>query len=103
MAEQRLITCSHCRSEIPYGANVCKGCRAEIKYGTPGFLIIAGLIIPIGAGWYVAAFLIRELGLNKNLGYIVWGVIALLGWVVAAKIFRKLFSNYVSFTRLKNQ
>ncbi|MEI2606948.1 hypothetical protein V8O11_24710 [Erwinia aphidicola] len=43
MSEQNLITCSHCRSDIPRGANVCKGCRAEIKYGTPGLFMVRNL------------------------------------------------------------
>lgn len=103
MSNQNLITCSHCRSDIPRGANVCKGCRAEIKYGTPGLFMLLGLLLPVGAGLYTAKFLVTSLGFNETIAYVVWGAIALAGWYVAYKICHACFSDYVSFTRQKNQ
>ncbi len=103
MTNQRLITCVHCRSDIPHGASVCKGCRAEIKYGTPGFFMLVGFILPIVVGWYAASYGIKSLGFNETVGYIIWSIITITGWFFATKICSSLFSNYVSFTRLKNQ
>ncbi|MBS0883211.1 hypothetical protein JK231_21705 [Pantoea sp. JGM49] len=103
MSDERIITCSHCRSDIPYGANVCKGCRAEIKYGTPGFFMLLGFLMPAGVGYFIAKYLVTSLGFGENAGLIVWGIIAAGGWYGAFKICRACFGDYVSFTRLKNQ
>lgn len=103
MGEQRLITCEHCRSEIPHGANVCRGCKAEIKYGTPGIFKFVGFLLPLIAGWYAAKFCALTLGFNHTFAYIVWAITAAVGWYFAKKILSNLFGNYISFTRLKNQ
>jgi len=103
VSEQNLITCSHCRSDIPRGANVCKGCRAEIKYGTPGLFLLLGLLLPVGAGLYVAKFLATSLGFNETVSHIAWGGITLAGWYMAYRVCNACFSDYVSFTRQKNK
>ena len=103
MAQERLITCSHCRSEIPHGANVCKGCRAEIKYGTPGLFMFVGFIIPLVVGFFPAKLWVVTLGFNETIAYFIWGVVTVVGWFLATKFCSKMFRNHVSFTRLKNQ
>ncbi len=98
-----LITCPHCRSEIPHGANVCRGCRAEIKYGTPKFFIWLGLLLPIVVGYFIARFLHLTVGADETVAYVVWGIVTLAGWYGCIRVCKRLFKNYVSFIRQTNR
>lgn len=99
MTEGNNLICPHCRSnDIPYGANICKGCRAEIKYGTPGYVKIAGFILPIIMGWYPAKYLGLH-GVNETFALIVFGLITVIGWYAVIRLCVKLFQDNVVFTR----
>lgn len=44
------LTCSFCKTRVPYGAVVCTGCQAEISYGpTSSVFSIAGILAAIAA------------------------------------------------------
>lgn len=100
---EKLITCSHCRSKIPYGANVCSGCRAEIAYGTPNVMLLLALIVPGG----LAFSLIKQLHGGFDFGnttlWVIWGVLTAIGFGALAWGMAKLFKNHIEFTRQKNK
>lgn len=100
---ERLITCSHCRSKIPHGANVCSGCRAEIKYGTPSILLLVALLLPAGLGFSLVKYLHLHFGFDNTVLWTTWGVITVAGFGVLAWLMAKLFRNHIEFTRQKNK
>ncbi len=102
MNEEKLITCPHCRSEIPLGANVCRGCQAEITYRTPKFFIIIGFLLPIFFGWYISRYSYEILGFNDLISKIFWVVITVMFWCIAYKICDYFFHERIHFERKKN-
>lgn len=96
MTNENMITCPHCRSEIPDGASVCRGCNAEIKYGTPLFFIIFGIVAP----FFFAAWISKLLGIGAGiLEWIVIVPLTLSGWFLFFKIGQKMYSGKARFIR----
>jgi len=94
-----LITCEHCRSEIPRGANVCRGCHAEIKYGPRPLFLWLSFLGPFAAGFFLCKFLHTYLSIGDSALYILWGAITLVGFAVLLKSCFKAFSGDVRFIR----
>jgi len=95
-----LITCPHCRSEIPHGANVCKGCRAEIAYGTPPIFFWVGVILPVVASlWMDDKFHLH----NTPFEWVFIIPVVVVGWFFFYWLSQKLFSKRINFTRRMNK
>ncbi|MCC3735931.1 hypothetical protein LLS47_23825 [Rouxiella badensis] len=100
---ERLITCSHCRSKIPHGANVCSGCRSEIQYGMPPIMLLVALLVPAGLALYLDKLLYNRFGLGNTMLWTVWGVITAVGFFGLTYLFMKACKNRIEFTRQKNK
>ncbi|MCC3742567.1 hypothetical protein LLQ54_22110 [Rouxiella badensis] len=100
---ERLITCSHCRSKIPHGANVCSGCRAEIEYGTPNAMLLLALLTPGGLALTFVKYLHLQFDFSNTSLWTIWGVLTAAGFGVLAWGMAKLFKNRIEFTRQKNK
>lgn len=100
---ERLITCTHCRSKIPLGANVCSGCRAEIECGTPNAMLLLALLIPGALGFSFVKYLHANVDFSNTALWTIWGVITVAGFGVLAWGMAKLFKNRIEFTRQKNK
>ncbi|ECH2288237.1 hypothetical protein FOE33_24415 [Salmonella enterica] len=100
----KLITCPHCRSEIPHGANVCRGCQAEISYGTSGFMMLVLLICPL----VIAAFLsslLDAVGFSKlpNIKLTIEICACIAMWIYGIKWSQRKYKDRIRFERVKNK
>ncbi|EEP7800063.1 hypothetical protein HCK70_002164 [Salmonella enterica] len=100
----KLITCPHCRSEIPHGANVCRGCQAEISYGTSGFMMLVLLICPL----VIAAFLsslLDAVGFSKlpNIKLAIEICACIAMWIYGIKWSQRKYKDRIRFERVKNK
>ena len=104
MADKKLITCPHCLSEIPHGANVCRGCRAEISYGTPGIMMLLLFIVPIIISVFISSAL-NSVGFSSlpKIKMIIEICACIAMWFYAIKWSRKKYKERISFERIKNK
>lgn len=100
---EKLITCSHCRSQIPYGANVCKGCRAEIQYGTPPMAYLFVLMLSAAIAYFPIKFLHTEFSISEHSLNWSWGILTLIVFAPLAYFTHKLLCDRIEFTRQKNK
>lgn len=100
---EKLITCSHCRSQIPFGANVCKGCRAEIQYGTPPIVFLVLLVLSAVMTYFPMKYLHVEFSLSDSVLNWSWGILTAIVFGVLAYCVNKLLCDRIEFTRQKNK
>ncbi len=84
------ITCPHCYSEVPRGAQVCRGCQAEIEYGMPPGAILVVLVAAAFCGWKAGA------ATHSILGWVAFIGLAAGGLYGCAR----MFADRVSFKRI---
>ncbi|ELW2866014.1 hypothetical protein ABVL22_004300 [Salmonella enterica] len=100
----KLITCPHCRSEIPHGANVCRGCQAEISYGTSGFMMLVLLIGPLVIAGFLSS-LLNAVGFSRlpNIKLIIEVCACIVLWIYGIKWSRRKYKDRIRFERVKNK